>query len=454
MLPQGLIQSLKHLVGFDENAFKAVHNNDEILTSIRKNAFKNAPLSFENTTPIDWCTQGLYLEKRPSFVFDPLWHAGAYYVQEASSMFLWHICHCLFGENTKQLVLDLCAAPGGKSTLLSDYFYDGLIISNEVIKPRAAILEENITKWGNGNVVITCNDAEYFKPLGNLFDAVFVDAPCSGSGLFRKDKDAIQEWSENNVELCSQRQKRIIGNIITTLKLDGYLIYSTCSYSQQENEDVVDWIMDNFEVENIAIPLDENWGIVASSSFKHQAMGYRFYPYLTKGEGFFVSVFKKKNGSKNSTFKLLKNKKIISATKNETTISSLYLQSPNNYNFIKHNEDVIAISKFWEQTFEWLAQHLYIKKIGTIIGQIKHNEVVPAHDIAMSTKKAKSIVTIEVDKEAAIKYLQKKDIQLAFNVKGWVLLSYCEVSIGFVKVLPNRINNYYPKEWRILKDYF
>jgi len=235
MLPQGLIQSLKHLVGFDENAFKAVHNNDEILTSIRKNAFKNAPLSFENTTPIDWCTQGLYLEKRPSFVFDPLWHAGAYYVQEASSMFLWHICHCLFGENTKQLVLDLCAAPGGKSTLLSDYFYDGLIISNEVIKPRAAILEENITKWGNGNVVITCNDAEYFKPLGNLFDAVFVDAPCSGSGLFRKDKDAIQEWSENNVELCSQRQKRIIGNIITTLKLDGYLIYSTCSYSQQEN---------------------------------------------------------------------------------------------------------------------------------------------------------------------------------------------------------------------------
>jgi 16S rRNA C967 or C1407 C5-methylase (RsmB/RsmF family)/NOL1/NOP2/fmu family ribosome biogenesis protein len=454
MLPHGLIKSLENVAGFDKQAFERVHEQSEIITSVRYNSNKKSQENFVGTSSVSWCNQGIYLENRPSFVFDPLWHAGAYYVQEASSMFLWHICKSLFNTDTQKLVLDLCAAPGGKTTLLSDYFKDGLVVSNEVIKPRAAILQENTTKWGSNNIVITNNDAEHFKPLSNLFDAVFVDAPCSGSGLFRKDKEAINEWSENNVDLCQQRQKRILSNIIDTLKKDGYLIYSTCSYSLQENEAIADWLLDNFELDSVTIPLATEWGIVATTSQKHNALGYRFYPNLVKGEGFFVTVFKKKNGSTSDTLKTTKTKKITLANKQEISIAQLYVQQPELISFVKHNENIIATPLYWQTTLEILANHLYLKKIGTAIGQIKHHEIIPSHDLAVSIIKSNLFPSIEVDKETAIKFLQRKDIQLTTQIKGWVILCYCEVSIGFVKVLPNRANNYYPKEWRILKDYF
>lgn len=453
MLPQGLITSLENVSGFNKQAFEEVHQKTDIITSIRRNSEKLKDTVFENSSPVAWCSLGEYLVERPSFVFDPLWHAGAYYVQEASSMFLWHICKTLFKNDTKKLVLDLCAAPGGKSTLLSNYFKDGLIVSNEVIKSRAAILQENITKWGSNNVVITNNDAEHFKTLNSIFDAVFVDAPCSGSGLFRKDKEAILEWSENNVQLCNQRQKRILGNIINVLKPNGYLIYSTCSYSQEENEEIADWLMDNFDVESVSIDIEMDWGIIETQSLKHAANGYRFYPYLTKGEGFFVTVFKKKSGFTDVN-KLPKNKKIVVATKQEISIAELYVQQPSLFNFVKHQLDIIAIPIHWHNTIELLAHHLYLKKIGTTIGQIKQHDIIPAHDLAVSTIKASNFIKIEINKETAIKYLQKKDVQLETNTTGWAIVNYCEVSLGFVKVLPNRINNYYPKEWRILKDYF
>lgn len=454
MLPNGLIQSLEKVVGFDKEAFETVHKTNEVVTSIRKNSEKNNTYNFDNSSPVLWCNQGVYLEKRPSFVFDPLWHAGAYYVQEASSMFLWHISNYIFEKNTNKLVLDLCAAPGGKTTLLSDFFKDGLVVSNEVIKPRAAILQENVTKWGSNNIVITNNDAEHFKNLNNLFDAIFIDAPCSGSGLFRKDKDAIKEWSENNVALCSQRQKKIITNIINCVKDDGYLVYSTCSYSQEENEDIADWIVDNFNVETVNIPIQKDWGIVLTSSPKNKAIGYRFYPYFTKGEGFFVTVFRSKNTKNEAAQKTSKSTKIITASKREIEFTKHFVNEPEHVSFIKHIEDIIAIPKEWQPQIELLAQQLYLKKIGSTIGQIKQQEIIPSHDVATSIIKSKNIANIEIDKENAIKYLQKKEIELNTSIKGWALLFYCGVSIGFVKVLPNRINNYYPKEWRILKDYF
>jgi len=183
--------------------------------------------------PVPWCEYGFYLSERPQFTLDPLLHAGAYYVQEASSMFLWQALKQIFTRDSNIKILDLCAAPGGKTTLIASYFKNALIVSNEVIKTRANILYENITKWGSENIVVTNNDAADFKRLKNYFDLIVIDAPCSGSGLFRKDKDAIEEWGESNVLLCSQRQQRILADVYNALNHNGYLIYSTCSYSQE-----------------------------------------------------------------------------------------------------------------------------------------------------------------------------------------------------------------------------
>ena len=206
LLPTLLLQSLKNVEGFIEKDFVAVHESGEQITSIRINPAK-AFDPYEHFTiqdKVPWCTNGFYLNERPSFTIDPLFHAGAYYVQEASSMFLEEVIRQTCDLTKPLRVLDLCAAPGGKSTLLQSIISEeSLLVSNEVIKARVNILTENITKWGAANVVVTNNDAKDFQRLKNFFDVIVVDAPCSGSGLFRKDNSAVNEWSENSVVMCS-----------------------------------------------------------------------------------------------------------------------------------------------------------------------------------------------------------------------------------------------------------
>ncbi len=300
-----LLTSLQGVKGFSEEAFVAAHSASERITSVRFNAEKLAFADNDLTTAsfhtpmqaVPWCPSAFYLEVRPSFTFDPLFHAGLYYVQEASSMFLWEVLRQTVGEHTKdKKVLDLCAAPGGKSTLLASYFKDGFVVSNEVIKSRANILSENITKWGTGNVVVTNNDPAHFQRLDNFFDVMVIDAPCSGSGLFRKDETAMDEWSAEAVALCSHRQQRIIADAYLCLRQNGVLIYSTCSYSAEENENVLDWMVEHFDLEPVTLQVNEEWNIVASSSSKYQAPGYRFYPDKVKGEGLFIAAFVKKDG--------------------------------------------------------------------------------------------------------------------------------------------------------------
>jgi len=232
-VPAALLRSLQTANGFHQEAFEAVHESGEQIVSIRFNPSKKFDSSY---LPIDekvkWCEHGANLKDRPFFTFDPFLHAGAYYVQEASSMFLWQAIQQLVPDSKGKKVLDLCAAPGGKSTLLASYFRNGLVVANEVIKNRANILVENTSKWGSGNLWVTNNDPSHFQAIPNFFDVLIIDAPCSGSGLFRKDESAVQEWSEANVVLCSQRQQRILADAIPCLAVNGILIYSTCSYSQ------------------------------------------------------------------------------------------------------------------------------------------------------------------------------------------------------------------------------
>jgi 16S rRNA C967 or C1407 C5-methylase (RsmB/RsmF family) len=275
-LPNSLLNALENVRGFNRLAFEATHAAGESLTSIRLNAHKlvqQSDLLFSLGESVSWSSSGYYLTARPSFTFDPLFHAGLYYVQEASSMFLEQALKQAADLSAPLKVLDLCAAPGGKSAIIQSLIStESLLVSNEVIKARAAVLEENMVKWGAENIVITNNDPSHFARMANYFDIMVIDAPCSGSGLFRRDVDAIQQWSENAVQLCSQRQQRIIADAWPALKEDGILIYSTCSYSKEEDEDVLNWLIKDGRADVIPLAINADWGIIESDG------GYRFYP--------------------------------------------------------------------------------------------------------------------------------------------------------------------------------
>ena len=255
-LPPELIQSLRNIESFNEETFKAVHESGGQITSIRLNPKKignrQSAIGNEQLERVPWNEYGYYLNERPSFTLDPLFHAGAYYVQEASRMFLEEALKQTVDLAKPLKVLDLCAAPGGKSTLIQSIISaESLLVSNEVIKTRVHILAENITKWGAANVIVTNNDPSDFQRLPGYFDVIVVDAPCSGSGLFRKDPAAIGEWSENNVLHCAQRQQRILEHIMPALKDGGILIYSTCSYSKEEDEAIADWMVEQLAVNSL-----------------------------------------------------------------------------------------------------------------------------------------------------------------------------------------------------------
>src|SRR5260221_5910839 len=268
--------------------FRSAHERPSP-TSIRINPLKSNSKELEK---IPWTDLGYYLDQRPSFTFDPLFHAGAYYVQEASSMFLEQALKQTVDLSQPICVLDLCAAPGGKSThLLSLMSRESLLVSNETIRSRATILAENIQKWGSNNVVVTNNDPEDFGKLEGFFDAIVVDAPCSGEGLFRKDPNAVNEWSEEHIELCVVRQQRIINQVWPSLKKNGVLIYCTCTYNEKENEKNIHWLVEEKKVESVKLKVESEWGVEEVKT--KNTYGYRFLPHQVKGEGFFIAVVRK-----------------------------------------------------------------------------------------------------------------------------------------------------------------
>ncbi|MBP6431121.1 MAG: RNA methyltransferase [Ferruginibacter sp.] len=449
-LPPALLQSLQGIKGFNEQSFTALHENSEQITSVRLNPSKLNSIGFDaiDTYKIPWSSNGYYLSARPSFIQDPLWHAGAYYVQEASSMFLEQALQQTVDLTKPIKVLDLCAAPGGKSTLIQSLINtESILVSNEVIKTRVNVLAENIIKWGACNVVVTNNDPKDFKKITNYFDVIVIDAPCSGSGLFRKDEKAINEWSEANVALCSLRQQRIIADVYDSLKKDGILIYSTCSYSKQENEEMLDWIGEQFNVCRLQLNLADEWGIVETQSDTHQNYGYRFYPDKVKGEGFFIAAFKK-NDESNSSSTSSKNKVDTPPIK-EIEVIKNYLQQNAAYNFIKQNDEIIALPSLLFNELSTL-QSLYIKKAGVKIGTVIKNELIPHHELALNNWLTHNIPSISVNDENALQYLRKQEIRVQTPNIGWTLIRYQNLALGWVKVLPNRINNYYPSNWRIL----
>ena len=447
-LPPALIRKLKDEFALEDELFIETHRKGQSITSVRINPSKDTG-QFDGMEQVPWCDTGYYLPERPAFTADPFFHAGCYYVQEASSMFLAHALKRAAGLDQDLNVLDLCAAPGGKSTLINSLISSGsMLVANEIIKTRVPVLTDNLTRWGYSNSYVSNNDPRDFGRLPAFFDILIVDAPCSGSGMFRKDPSAIDEWSESAVKLCSERQKRILADSLGCLAADGILVYSTCSYSKEENEAICDWLIEEHQLQPIPIPVPPEWGIVESLSDVHRCPGYRFYPHKLEGEGFFIACFKKTSGSEAPVLKPNKNR----PKANHAALLDNWLAQPDHLLISERNKELFALPSTHAERLELLQKNLYLKKSGIRLGSLAGKDLVPDHELAMSSLLRRDIPAVELGYEDAIKYLRKDSFNIDSNLKGWCLMRYKGVNLGWAKILPNRVNNYYPKEIRILKE--
>lgn len=443
-LPEKFEESIRHQLGNEFPAFLASLREPPPV-SIRLHPLKNQKPARD--WPVPWTAHGAYLTTRPQFTLDPLLHGGSYYVQEASSMFLEQALKQSIDVSEPLNVLDLCGAPGGKSThLLSLISRDSLLVSNETIRSRASILSENIQKWGYPNAIVTNNDPSDFQRLRGFFDVMVVDAPCSGEGLFRKDPDAMAEWSPDNVLLCASRQKRILGDAWDALKKNGILIYSTCTYNESEDEENLRWLKANHRVEFIRLSVDPSWGVREIK--ENDVYAYRFFPHRTKGEGFFISVLRKNEGTapllvKNKTSLATPSKKIREKFQDWITASGPL-------SFFQFQDLVFYTHEFKAREIEFLLQQLKILYVGTNLARIKHEKLIPEHALALSVElNRKDFPVAEVSEADALKYLRKDVIRLDGSPPGFTLLTYKDLPIGWVNVLSNRVNNMYPSGWRI-----
>ncbi len=459
IFPQGFLNSLVGCNGFDLNDFVEAHTHEGVI-SIRMNeakinhlvdadsAFSSIQEGIFNSNNIKgkvpWSNAGKYLKKRPSFTLDPLFHAGLYYVQEASSMFIEHIIRVSLPKKQTMTALDLCASPGGKTTLLASLPNFRLVLANEIIQTRVGPLFENVVKWGAPHVFVSNNDPKDFAKLGQFFDLVLVDAPCSGSGLFRKDPHAREMWNDGLVEFCSLRQKRILGDAVNVLADNGYLLYSTCSFSHEENEMNLDHLVEAYGLESVKVEVPDNWGVVESQSTTHKAFGYRFYPGKLDGEGFFCALLKKTSS----------NGRVGSVSKGGVQQSykcniGKWLENSSELFFSLYNDDLFAVQANLIADVAMFQQALHLKKSGVRMGAMIRGELNPDHELAMSLLGSSQIKRQELTLEQALVFLKKEKLDIPFEEKGWIIMTYMGAPLGWLKAMEGRSNNYYPKNWRI-----
>ncbi|MBS1647844.1 MAG: RNA methyltransferase [Bacteroidetes bacterium] len=451
-IPDSLAQSLHQQGQVDSLALQAAQAQPAP-TSIRLNPAK-AFCSFTLGEKVPWASAAYYLPKRPIFTADLLFHAGCYYVQEASSMFVEQALLQTLDVSKELTVLDACASPGGKSTLLASLLgANSLLLSNEAIATRVAPLVHNMAKWGSANSIVTHNDPKDFARLPSFFDAILVDAPCSGSGLFRKQADAAAHWSEENVHHCSLRQQRIVADLLPSLKENGILIYSTCSYSIEENENICDYLCESFALESLALQVPTSWGIVATHSKKYQAIGYRFFPHLLQGEGFFLACFRKKTTENFSEPK--KQTSLFSKPSLlESTAAAQQFAQATAFHFSLFRNEIVGFSKEQTHNVQKIEACLKVKKMPLQVGVVKGNDFIPHPHLAYQQGLAPSTARVEADTQTAMKYVRKQPLTMHTEAKGFALLTFENQALGWIKNIGNRVNNYYPTEWRVLKETF
>ena len=423
-------------------------------TSVRHNLHKG--VTSPTGTPVEWCEWGHYLAERPRFTLDPHFQAGGYYVQEASSMFVGHLLgEALGGEVPEGIrLLDMCAAPGGKSTLYSTIVgHKGTVVANEVIRARALTLADNIMRWGVGNTVVTNNDPAHFAgSLEGWFDVVAVDAPCSGEGMFRKSEEARTEWSPDNVKLCAARQRRIMADAWKALRPGGVFIYSTCTFNRTENEDNMAWLCQEMGAEHIEIaPLPDHWGVTRTVA--EEAECFHFYPHKTKGEGLFAAIVRKGGeGAKSKSPKARKSPFTEVDKKSLGTIESV-LQHPKAMKIVAIGESIYAYPADHWADIRTVCEQMSVLYSGVRVGELFGRKFKPDHALALSVAlNQEAFNVVEVSLEDALHFLRREELtNIGSLAEGINLLTYESQPIGFAKRIGGRTNNLMPKELRILQ---
>ena len=439
-LPKNFLTRAQKFAGNEYDAFiESLSQNPPV--SIRLNPFKREGI-YSTEKIIPWSIEGRYLKERPSFTFDPLFHAGCYYVQDASSQFL----EQAFKQAKKNLkrpirILDLCAAPGGKSTHILSMIEDtDLLVCNEIIASRNNILRQNIMKWGKENVIVTQNDPADFSRLIGFFDIVVVDAPCSGEGLFRKDENAKNEWSEENIQRCSVRQNEILKHAYASLCPGGFLIYSTCTFEEVENDSPVQSLFEKFDMKIQTIESIFP-GILKTKN------GLVFFPHRIQGEGFYISLLQKKDGDQIPVKKV--NDKIDTPFKKHLV---RYLKNEELFSALLKDDRLFAIPNAHLNSLNTLNRNLYVRLAGIYMGDFKGDDFIPSSAIALSLQLKEDQPSKELTEMEAIEYLKGGNLNLEIP-KGWSLVNFKSFQLGWIKNVGTRINNYYPKEWRIKKQH-
>lgn len=454
-LPPAFLQRVQEQLGPEYQAFIDAMSAPAVI-SLRTNPLKTHP-SAEDYVP--WHPLAYFLDERPSFVADPLFHAGAYYVQEASSMLLYQMV-----DWTQDMhILDLCAAPGGKSTLIAGAMSENsVLLANEVIPSRAGVLAENLTRWGHPNVLVSQNEPKAFRDCKDLFDLVVVDAPCSGEGMFRKDPRAIGEWSPEAVTHCAVRQRDILADVVDCVKPGGTLIYSTCTWSQEENEEVIEWLLDEYgeEFEIDAKSMEAAWGAkgVEIRGISHAA--YRCWPHHIRGEGLFLCRLRRKGMASSEIERepaprrhRKKGKQPQPSVPHWQPWVDAFLHDPKALIFSEKNDKVYGYSKPLSKFLQRLPNTLRLIKKGVYLGKLFRKGINPSQELAMSPSLKEDLPSMELTLEQAQAYLKKEDLPQGDKPRsGYLIARYRGVALGWLKGAGHRLKNHYPINWRIRKD--
>ena len=448
-LSADFIAQMRAILPDEADALLAAITSTEPSVAIRVNPLKAPAHAAPALRRVPWCDAGRYLAEREPFTFDVDFQSGRYYVQDASSMFIHHVLRHLVKEPVRYL--DLCAAPGGKTTTAISALPQGsMVVANEIVNARARVLCENLQKWGAPRCVVTCNAPHHFGRLSHFFDVVAADVPCSGEGMMRKDEQARRQWSPALVKQCADLQRSIIADVWDALRPGGLLIYSTCTYNTLENEQMLAWMVHEYGAEPVAVPVPEQWHI--HPAIEGNLPCYRFMPHRTEGEGLFMAVLRKPEAPRKEV--RLKKAKATKAKPLPVPKEVRFrLKDADHFDFSVVNDEVVALPADMAPIMPAFAD-LNVMHMGVNVGAIKGKNCVPSHALALSSAlNPAAFPTCEVDYLAAMAFLRGEALSLPQAPRGYVLLTYHSQPIGFVNNLGNRANNLYPKAWRVLSTH-
>ena len=443
-LPEAFIEQLRGLLPDEWDALAGAITSSEPSVAVRVNSARGVGVP-EGARRVPWCDQGFYLEDRPAFTFDTDWHAGRYYVQDASSMFIAHVIRHFIHEPVRYL--DLCAAPGGKTTAAIQALPQrSLVVANEIVPPRVRVLADNVIRWGNPRCVVTSNAPAHLGKFEDFFDVIAADVPCSGEGMMRKDDEAVAQWSPALVEQCSQRQREILTDVWTALRPGGLLIYSTCTYNRQENEEIADFIVNELGATSLEVPVEPDWNI--HPAIGSECHGYRFMPHRVDGEGLFMAVFRKDGNSPRQDVRIKEK-----SSKKADEMGKNWLSCPEDYTIDQQGDLSIAVPQDIRREVTALRTSLNVLHAGVEVATVMGRKTVPHHALAMSTARSSEAFPVsEVDYATALRYLRGESITLD-GPRGYVLVAHEGAVLGFANNLGNRANNLYPKPQRILSTH-